>query len=168
MITYMKKILIISDTHGTKNQIKDIIGREKPDYSIHAGDFCVDLDFMKEYFSYFVAGNNDNEGDEIVEFTIEKIKFVLLHGHQIISFFSFHGTKLERLNKFLLEKKANVLIFGHTHIEMFELVGKSYIVNPGSPVFPRNNSGKNTYIVLHIDNGTIVEKNLSEAIRYYS
>lgn len=168
MITCMKKVLIISDTHGTKKQIKDVIKKEKPDYSIHAGDFCVDIDFMRENFSYFVAGNNDDEGEDIVEFIIDKIKFVLIHGHHIISFFSFHSTKLEKLNKFLLEKKGHVLIFGHTHIEMFELVNGSYILNPGSLVFPRNNSGKNTYIILRIENGKILEKTFNEAIRYYS
>lgn len=167
MITCMKKILIISDTHGTKKQIRDVISKENPDYSIHAGDFCIDIDFMKENFSYFVAGNNDNEGNDIVEFTIDNIKFVLIHGHQIISFFSFYNAKLEKLNNFLLEKKGNVLIFGHTHIEMFQLANNSYILNPGSLVFPRNNSGKKTYIILHIDNGKILEKNLNDAIKYY-
>lgn len=168
MITCMKKILIVSDTHGSIDSIKSVIKKEKPDYTIHAGDFCVDIDFMKEHFSHFVAGNNDVEGSEILEFSIDNINFVLTHGHRIITFFSFHNTKMERLNEFLISKNADVLIFGHTHIEMFEKNNDLFILNPGSLVYPRNTNSKKTYMILHIDNGKILEKNLNDSIRYFS
>lgn len=78
----MKKILIVSDTHGDKTFFKEIIDIEKPDIKIHCGDFCVDIELIRKNFDYFVAGNNDFEGERIVDFKIDDFKCRLMHGDQ--------------------------------------------------------------------------------------
>lgn len=153
----MTKILIISDTHGDKNNIINLIELEKPNYVIHAGDFCVSVTFISKYVDYFVGGNNDVDGEKIKLFDIEEIKFFLTHGHQ----YFFIGRNKGIINDAKLYG-ARVAITGHTHIE--EIIEKDGIllINPGSLSFPRNKTNEKTYVVLIIDKNNIISSEIKK------
>ena len=94
-----KRILVMSDTHGLKqDDITKIIAKENCDYNIHCGDYLYDFDYMKEHFDYFVDGNNDvKHGSEYNSktFTIQKhLPFVVLNSFcfMVINFFDIHTT----------------------------------------------------------------------------
>lgn len=165
----MKKILIVSDSHGNTENFLEIIEKEKPDYKIHAGDYCVPISVIEENFDKFVLGNNDFGPTElkVQEFKIENINFVLTHGD--IFGYGFIGGK-KKLNKLIYEyaisKNANVIITGHTHVENFEKVKNIFLLNPGSIYLPRNINHKKSYMIIHINQGKIMENNLEQAIRY--
>lgn len=147
----MKKILIMSDTHGRTDNILEVIELEKPDFVIHAGDYCVPVEFIKNNTDYFVCGNNDFDGNEIEIFTIEGIKFFLTHSDAYF---------FDRNNKIYKEAKkidASIAIVGHTHVEQIEWIDDLLIINPGSLSFPRNLSRTKTYAILLVENKKVID-----------
>lgn len=163
----MKKILIMSDTHGDRKLYKKIIEIERPIISIHAGDFCIDYDEIKKDFNYIVAGNNDFEGPDILDFEIDGIKFRLIHSHQFPSFGGNATKRNEFLKEYCLDSNIDVLITGHSHLEYFEYFDNNKaILNPGSLTMPRNKMLKSSYAILYIENGKIVNKDFEKTIKY--
>lgn len=153
----MTKILIVSDTHGDKTNLINVIEFEKPNYVIHAGDFCVNITFISKYVDYFVAGNNDVDGENIKLFDIEDIKFFLTHGHQ----YFFIGRNKSILNDAKLYG-AKIAITGHTHVEEIEEKNGVLLINPGSLMFPRNKSNEKTYVILTIDKNNIISSEIKK------
>lgn len=140
----MKKILILSDTHGNTDIIEQILDNESYDIAIHAGDYECDLKFIKKYFDYHVGGNNDFDSNQKeLFFEIENKKFYLAHGHQLGSYLDL-DTK-SYMEKYLNQFDVDVLIHGHTHINKIWNFNNKFIVNPGSTTYPRGKT-KSSYI----------------------
>lgn len=161
----MKKILIVSDTHGDLVSLKKVIKRENPDYIIHAGDYCIDNKEIEKYTDYFVRGNNDFFGKEYDIFLIENVSFFLCHGHNFVNLIANNKKISESICKILQEKNIDIGIFGHTHIEYFKKINDKIIINPGSLILPRNQAKVPTYAIIHIDNEKIIESNINEVIK---
>ena len=72
-------------------------------------------------------------------------KLLLVHGHR-------HSVDngIHRLYYYAMEKKADCALFGHTHIPEIIREGDLFIMNPGSPSFPRGGFTQGTYGILHI------------------
>ena len=162
----MKKILVISDTHGDKSFFKKIIEKEKPDIKIHAGDFCVDESLIKNNFDYYVAGNNDNQGPRIVDFEIEGFKCRLMHGDQFGYSSPGYERREDKLVEYSLENKIDILFSGHTHIEAVYFKDNVLIINPGSLMYPRNFNNMKSYAVLYIGDKKIKSTNFEDVIKY--
>jgi predicted phosphodiesterase len=54
-----QRILVISDNHGNLAEMVQVINHEQANLVIHAGDYQLPINTMKQYFDYFVDGNND-------------------------------------------------------------------------------------------------------------
>lgn len=162
----MKKIVIISDTHGDKVNYKRILEQEKADIAIHAGDYCINYDIVKESFDYVVCGNNDFEGQEILDFEIEGFKIRLMHGHQFPTFLSNRQKLYRYLLDYVKDNQIDILITGHTHIEHYMNANNNIILNPGSLSFPRNSTITRTYAVLELDNKTVINDDFFKIIKY--
>ena len=125
----MKKLLILSDTHGNisaMEKLKDIMAES--DYIIHLGDNEKDINLYKEFSQkiFSVAGNCDGGGiDKIVE--IEGLKILLTHGDK-------YGVKSTLTNLFFHAKEigVNVVMFGHTHSALIEQIEGITFINPGA------------------------------------
>lgn len=152
----MKKILIISDTHGDMDLFVKLISLEKPDYTIHAGDFCIPVTYLSRYVDYFVAGNNDSEGEHMKLFEIEEVKFFLTHGDK------YFFNKNKNICKDAKLYGANIAITGHTHVEEIVEMDDITLINPGSLIKPRNYKKIKTYCLLFIDKDQIVSKEIKE------
>jgi len=126
----MKKLLILSDTHGNLDAIDKLKCIMKgADYIIHLGDYYRDMDYYEEEFGdkiYRVKGNCDGGGKEI-ELRIEGLKVLALHGDR-------YGVKysLTNLKLFAKEQKADVVLFGHTHYPTIEKEDGIIFINPGN------------------------------------
>lgn len=119
----MKKIAVISDTHGLlREDVKEKI--KEADYVIHAGDITT-LEVYEQVkqlkTSYFVRGNNDTawakELPNVLTVTIEGITICIVH------------------NKKDLPKELNgidLVIFGHSHQYLKEQKDQVIYLNPGS------------------------------------
>ncbi len=147
----MKKILVISDTHGRTKNLEKILPKEKPlDYLFHLGDVGKDADYIEvlaECPCAFVAGNNDFYSDLPAERLpkIEDIRFFMTHGHQY-----YVNAYQSLLAKTAKEKGASVALFGHTHVPFCKEIDGVLVLNPGSLSLPRQERSVPTYMVLHV------------------
>jgi hypothetical protein len=150
----MKKIIILSDTHGNNDVMSRILKSNNYDIAIHSGDYECDPNYMIKNFDYFVQGNHDfhNQPNKLT-FEIEGIKFHLQHGHLIGSYDDLDDNNY--MSDIISALEIDVIIHGHTHkTKVVELDNNKYIVNPGSTILPRGTS-EASYLLATIDNGKI-------------
>lgn len=162
----MKKLLLISDTHGNDEIFLDLIKKIKPDLTIHAGDFCTDLFVLEENTDYFVAGNNDYEGERIVDFQVEGLNVRLMHGDQFYTSIYDTEKRNQEIWTYAKNNKIDLLISGHSHIQSFYYHNNILVINPGSTTLPRNEEKKGTYSILLIDNKKYLNLNKSDLFFY--
>lgn len=154
------KILLVSDTHESTRELEAILARHASEVKIacHMGDHARDLlCFQGDYPQLqmlAVAGNCDYSPDLRREIMLSlspcldsgaPAKNILLtHGHNI-------GVKhnLDRLAYYAKEKNAHAAFFGHTHCPARAEIGGVFLMNPGSPAFPRGGS-KASYAIVEI------------------
>ena len=160
----MKKILVLSDTHGyIDDRIEEYA--KNSDEIWHAGDFG-SLEVLKklEKISFFrgVYGNIDNHFlrrslSEFEIFEVEKLKVLLIHIAGSSKNLSF------KVKSLIKTHKPHVLVCGHSHILKVEYLKSKNILylNPGA-------AGKNgfhkirTMIKFEIINKTIENMNIIE------
>ncbi|MFW5808237.1 MAG: YfcE family phosphodiesterase [Spirochaetota bacterium] len=131
----MKKILVLSDSHGNTVNLKACIRAEEPfDAVIFCGDGLKDFAFVGFSGSprrLFVPGNCD--GDHPVhdaDIVFEELfgrRVLVFHGHR-------HNVKHGEQNAAVLcrSMSADVCVFGHTHEQYLDNKGSMLILNPGS------------------------------------
>lgn len=162
----MKKVLILSDTHGDYVVFKKIIDLEQPDVTVHAGDFCIDVQEMHNNFDYFVAGNNDFDGERIVDFELENFKIRVMHGDQFGNSIFNINDRNQKILEYARENKIDILINGHTHIESMLYKDNILVINPGSLSLPRNMAGKKSYAILILEKEKILNNKFEEIFKY--
>ncbi len=150
-------ILVISDTHWIKSNIKKVIEEHKEvDKIVHLGDLYEDALYLKDLTDkevYTVKGNGDYNYvlDENLELVVYGHKIVMTHGHK-------HHVKesLTRLALFAGERGAAAMLFGHTHIPYCEYDEGIWFINPGSLGIPPN--GRCSYAILRVSKIGIIPK----------
>lgn len=113
-------ILIISDSHGRRDLVREVIDRTHPDAILFAGDGLRDLpDVDPSCEVYAVRGNCDfvtfadpvdGECPEETLVLLGGIRILLVHGHRY-GVKSGLGAAIARA----AARQADVLVFGHTH-----------------------------------------------------
>ena len=81
----MTTVLVLSDSHGNKNMLEQIIKTEQYDLLFYLGDGITDLDNLEiEKQVYKVAGNCDWFSFESIQdfLSVDNVKILLTHGHQ--------------------------------------------------------------------------------------
>lgn len=141
----MPKVLILSDTHGLKEEVSTIKERHRDaDAMIHCGDSELSYDSKELEGIYYAKGNCDfeREMEEEQTVTVGDLTFLVVHGH-------LHQVKttLMPLSYRAEEVGAQVACFGHSHIAAAEKVGDTLFINPGSARLPRNRK-EPTYAIL--------------------
>lgn len=129
----IRKILVISDTHGGRDLLQKCIDISAPfDMIIHCGDGVKDIrgaDIPANAVVLAVAGNTDSyssvEEETLLVETINGRTVMITHGH-------LYNVKsgLNVLSKFADEIKADVVLFGHTH-RSFLCMNNPVLFNPG-------------------------------------
>lgn len=145
------RILVVSDNHGERDVLEDILKRETFDVSIHLGDSEFSEQYMKKNFTYFVQGNHDLYLPMELFVEIDGIKFALCHGHTIG--LSMWNRELPAVN---LAKTSGVtvVLHGHTHVFEDKKVNGIRIICPGAVYMSRGPEG-NGYIIITTDKGKI-------------
>ncbi|MGQ9843248.1 MAG: YfcE family phosphodiesterase [Spirochaetota bacterium] len=128
------KVLVVSDSHGNIQKLKDIIETEKSfDYLIHCGDGINDLihvSIPKDAIVITVCGNIERARGIVGKtFWIDTIcgyTFFITHGDVFGAHHDISGVWLEakRLG-------CDIACFGHTHRPMNEKT-TPYMFNPGT------------------------------------
>ena len=145
------RILVMSDSHGSKKNMLDAIEIESPDVILHSGDNirdCYDIEALHpEIMLRTVKGNCDQgyPGLEMDEFILEGKRIFMTHGH-------IYSVKLgkKRILDAAAARGVDILLFGHTHIPYCVKRDGLIAINPGSI-----GSGEKYYAVLEIKNGAV-------------
>ena len=127
----MKRLLIISDSHGNKDGIIrafEAVG--DIDAVVHLGDLDRDIACLRGRTRvYSVRGNCDigsvNKEERLVSFGGRRI--LMLHGHK-----QRVKQGLLNLGFYAQEKNADAVLFGHTHIPKEVFGGEALLYNPGA------------------------------------
>lgn len=120
-------LLILSDSHGRPDRIREAVQRVRPDGILFAGDGLRDLAScdLSSAPLWAVRGNCDwlsspvivngsllePEDEELI--TLDGFRILLIHGHK-------QGVKsgLATAAAHALRRDADILIFGHTHLPL--------------------------------------------------
>ena len=128
------KILVLSDSHGNCDKMKQAVEAEAPDIVFHLGDHSSDAQaLMGEYPTLpiiSVRGNCDRterNAPESVETVYDGISILAVHGH-------LYDVKRSLLRLYFAakEKAVRVVLFGHTHYPYCEEEDGIWLMNPGS------------------------------------
>jgi len=157
------KILVIGDTHGKLNKVRDIWKKLKEiDLIIHTGDHISDAKVLERELGIpvtAVRGNCDgsHSSDDFVIIETEYGKLLLTHGHmENVKY------QLSTLMYKALENGCKAAIFGHTHRALIEEADGIYFVNPGSLTQPRDGSD-GSYAIIRTS-----QSSFDASIVYYS
>ncbi len=133
----MKKILVLSDSHGNLNNMVFAVKKTKPDLIFHLGDCWADAVRLQKKFPQIpmeqVPGNCDAAHsylEKVLE--IEGQRILLCHGHT-------RNVKAGYLNLEMAAKEQNagIALFGHTHRVFYDRHNGLVLLNPGSIGEPR-------------------------------
>ncbi len=154
-------VAVTSDTHhgdrtgNLPSLLLKELEKRKPCLILHAGD-VTSAELLERLDSIAptiaVRGNADHlhlPKEKILD--VEDVRIGLLHGHQFLSL------NAQFLTLKALDMGVDVLIFGHTHRfyhDTYSLHGdRVFLLNPGSPTFPRMDSPG--FAFLHVDRKNI-------------
>ncbi len=132
----MKRILVLSDTHGRTEKSCRVIDAIKPNAVIHLGDTVRDSNDLSYIYDeipfYQIRGNNDFAMlDAEHVFEIFGFRFYCAHGHTLSVSRGIARAKEENCHAFL---------FGHTHKSEYFTEDGIIVMNPGSITRPRNDT----------------------------
>ena len=145
------KILVMSDSHGSKEVMLKTTAYESPDLILHLGDFDRDCAVIEWEYPEIplrsVRGNCDRSsaGPDEDEFTLDGKRFYMTHGH-------LFGVKTGKSSiiSHAASRDIDVLLFGHTHIPFCKEQDGIMIINPGSI-----GMNENTYAILELKDGVV-------------
>ncbi len=128
----MKRVLVLSDSHGNVGRMETAVEATKPDLIIHLGDCITDARELQERYPRIrmemVPGNCDCSLDDSERMLVIEGHYVMLcHGH----------TRQVKNHVFSLlmaakEKGAELALFGHTHMVFQDWHEGVRLYNPGS------------------------------------
>lgn len=153
----MKRILVVSDTHGYTRNLERVIRENRNiDFMIHLGDVCSDEEYIKARVHYpvkILKGNNDWSFDlpDKAIMTIGGHKIFAVHGH---NYQVYYG--MERLVFAACEQGCDIIMYGHTHVPVIDKGDDYTVINPGSLTYPRQSGHMPSYIIVTIwDDGKV-------------
>lgn len=146
----MKKIIVISDTHGNSKGVEKLLPMvAENDYIIHLGDGFADMRQIRMEYPekvYQCAGNCDfcSPAPPVGELEIEGVKILYCHGHT-------YGVKsdLDRLAYAAKERECSLVLYGHTHLAKISEIDGVTLINPGSFKRSIDAGGSYCYLVIH-------------------
>ena len=149
------RILIVSDSHGRNDYVKQAVEQTKKggaiDALIHLGDVEDDVEELRSFVdcpSYIVTGNNDYGLGLPDHLNLELCgkKIFLTHGHR-------YGVNydLKRLGLFGTMNQMDIVMYGHTHYPHLDRGDDIILLNPGSLAFPRQEGRARTFMLMELD-----------------
>jgi len=149
----MKKVLLVSDSHGRIENYRKMINAEGPDidFIYHMGDVEGDVKALRDMCPagfLAVRGNCDYDlsldNERVV--TIGRHRVYICHGHRVrVNMFHLLLTSEAKKNS------CDMAFYGHTHRPFMGNEDGVFVVNPGSISMPRQADGRPGYVVIEID-----------------
>ena len=149
----MKKIVIVSDSHGNRQALDDLDGIfAESDMIIHLGDTSSDGGYVRSKYpdkTVVINGNCDfiSVGEKEKVLNVEGINIFACHGHA----YSVKSTLL-RLAKRAKELDCKIALYGHTHDARENVIDGITLLNPGT--LSRYSQKSYLYLVINGDKFT--------------
>ena len=141
------RYIVLSDTHGNKAGLNQLLNKVEHDGVIFCGDGEGDFESLEKNI-HMVKGNCDffSKLPSSVSIEICGHKLFITHGN-MYGVKSGMGSLMNEAEK----EGANIVIFGHTHIPYIQQINNITYLNPGS--FKKGISSKSSYATLDfVDN----------------
>lgn len=140
------KVLVLSDSHGDSAIVEEIRKKEKPDLTLHLGDFGRDL-----RNGIAVRGNCDGLTSLPAKrlLTLKGHKILLSHGHEENVKMGLH-----RLFYLAREEEADIVLYGHMHERLKKRIEDILFLNPGSVTRPHWGD-RASYLILKLEEGSV-------------
>jgi hypothetical protein len=149
-------VLVMSDTHGLVEPVKNVLRNHAFSMVIHCGDYCTDGKSPPFDQMVKVKGNCDldqsSPDEQIVEW--DGLKLFVVHGHT----YKVKSTPMPLFYR-SLELGVHICCFGHTHVPFCKQREGVLFLNPGSLARPRLTRNA-TYAILSQSQGKV-------AVTYY-
>ena len=135
----MKRLIVVSDSHGSYSDLQDAFKQALEDgpidTAIHLGDGLSDFERVSPMLwrngtaCCMVAGNNDYGFEEPRErlIRVNGVRIFLCHGHMLHVKYG-----LQTLCYAAMEKEASIALYGHTHTAHEEMTNGVLLLNPGA------------------------------------
>lgn len=154
------KILAVSDNHGSRTELQEILSRHETDidYFVHCGDseFSGDDPLLELFVK--VQGNMDFSSSlpEVELRKFDGLPVLVTHGH-------LYNVKMSFMNLYYRaeEARAKLVFFGHSHVAGHFQKNGIVFINPGSIHLPRMRKDK-SYVICEIND------NANAGIFYYN
>ena len=149
----MKKIIVVSDSHGNRQAIDSLDGIfSESDCIIHLGDTSSDGSYIRKNYpdkTVVINGNCDvfglGEKEKIIN--VEGVNIFACHGHM----YSVKST-LSRLATRAKELGCRIALYGHTHDAKEDEIDGVTLLNPGT--LSRYSQKSYLYLVINGDKFT--------------
>ena len=131
------KILVLSDTHGSRDFMYRCIDAFHPDTVVHLGDHYRDGEYLQDLYPHLVihqvAGNCDYDCPpntrQMLCYSLGGVMTYMTHGHN-------HHVKLAGTSYLLADARkfgAKLVLYGHTHrADCHQEPDGVWVLNPGS------------------------------------
>ncbi|MCO6184511.1 metallophosphoesterase [Leuconostoc fallax] len=156
----MVKILIISDIHGDRDILVDIIKKWQADVTaiFYNGDSELSADDSVFDGVSTVIGNMDDDPDfaDGRSTTIDDVTIFQTHGHLYRATVLTGWANLALMDEAADEAQAQIVLFGHTHKLGAEMYHQKLFINPGSTTLPKGEYANlgGTYAILDVTAST--------------
>lgn len=153
----MKKILVISDSHGNRKGVEKLLPLiAENDYVIHLGDGAGDMWEVRAQYPdkvYAYAGNCDffSPLPDEEELEIEYVKILCCHGHKYRV-----KSDLDPLAREAKKRGCDIVLYGHTHQALITEIDGVTLINPGMLRRDVGEGGSYCYLVINKDKFTPV------------
>jgi len=153
------KVLVISDTHGNIDQVRDLLDMLKNSevkVVLHCGDYISDARLIQKFYPdlevHGVYGNCDVGfgGEYSTVVTLEGVAIYMTHGHR-------YGVKWGEYDELAIDASAHdaaVAVCGHSHQAYLEQMDDVLVMNPGSMTLPRDSKWP-SYGILEVEDGEV-------------
>jgi len=145
------KILVLSDSHGSYENVRRAVEIVKPGMVFHLGDGWRDAERLQEELPDLplehVPGNCDFRSHEPAERLLEVggMRILLCHGH------TYHVKyTMSEAEEAAKRMGLDLFLFGHTHTPLIDRKGRTMFMNPGSV-----GTFRPTYGIVSIANGKL-------------
>lgn len=151
----MKKITVVSDSHGNRQALDNLNGIfAESDYIIHLGDTSSDGNYIANKFpekTVVINGNCEfmSVGQKEKILDIGGVKIFACHGH----LYSVKTT-LSRLTQRAKELDCKIALYGHTHDAREDEIDGITLLNPGT----LSRYSAKSYLYLVINDGKFTQK----------
>ena len=159
----MKKIIVISDTHGQNEILNTLVMQHQDAYAfLHLGDL---EDNEKLYPRFKIVRVNNDYFCDLPRWTTLKVddhRIFMLHSE------GYYGqARYQGLSYLAKQTECDIVLYGHTHRKDHSEYDGITFINPGSATFPRD--GSYSYAILNIDKENIDVQfvEIESPFRYY-